>query len=84
MLNYLRESATFMSSFTLWLVDMPPTLFPVCLGFVSASHNFSTYYFMINASIQQSEKMKLSHIILYLLEKLAFLTWEQKHHLSVP
>lgn len=55
-----KESATFMSSFTLWWVDMPPTLFPVCLGFASASHN-STYYFMINTSTQQSENMKVPH-----------------------
>lgn len=40
-LSYIKVSATFMHSFTLWCVDIPPTLFPVCLGLVSARHNVS-------------------------------------------
>lgn len=65
-LSYLKESATFMSSFTLWWVDMPPTLFPVCLGFASASRNFSTYYWMNTTSTQQSENIELSHFNIFL------------------
>lgn len=65
-LSYLKESATFMSSFTLWWVDMPPTLFPVCLGFASASRNFSSYYLMNTTSTQQSENIELSHFNIFL------------------
>lgn len=63
--NYLKYLQEFMSSFsTLQHVDMPPTLFPVCLGLTSASHKFSTYYSIINTSAQQSEKYETVTLIL--------------------
>lgn len=61
---------------------MPPTLFPVCLGFASSSGSFSTHYFTINTNLLAITK---SLIVKYIrVTSLHFEVWNKTYQVAFP